>query len=606
MSQIQTIKEATSIVEIIGERVALTQVGNRYKGLCPFHGEKTPSFMVTEELGMYKCFGCGEGGDVFTFLEKYDGMTFAEALEYLADRAGIVLEKKNQASTQEEENKKTLLTALAMAADFYETQLSDPQIGKIGQEYLKKRAVTTDSRKLFRIGYAPDQWSNLTDYLIQKKKFSPEVLIAAGLTVKSQKGRYFDRFRSRLMFPLKNHRGQIVGFSGRWLGAENEREGKYINTPETEVYHKSQLFYGLAENVLAIKKEHSVVVVEGEFDMISSCQAHVRHCVAIKGSAFTADHAQLIKRYVKQVILALDADAAGIEATRRATAVLMAEGVALRVAVIPKGKDPDELARHDPQAWRQTVEHSLSVYDFLIDALSKKYNLQTIEGKKGFLEDLAPSLGTIKQAVEADYYLQKIARLLDARADLVATDLRNLIKESRLKKVNSKFQTGTNLRSVSIAKTKTDTASLLEKYFLFLLLSAKTETFKIAAEKLRELDPPLEFSDPIVKELIKRIFDFKLDFSLENFSRFLPDDLALAVSEIYLDPHFTSGFEINQWSHEYQKTLTTLRRGSLQKRLQSINSQLELLDQQNTKTAQQEQEETELLREIVNLQRQMK
>ena len=610
MSQIQTVKEATSIVEIIGERIALTQVGNRYKGLCPFHGEKTPSFMVTEELGMYKCFGCGEGGDVFTFLEKYDGMTFAEALEYLADRAGIVLEKKNQLSTQQEDEKKLLLSALSMAADFYEAQLADMKIGKIGQEYLKKRAVTADSRKLFRIGYASDQWSALTDFLIQKKKFSPKILISAGLTIKSQKGSYFDRFRSRLMFPLKNHRGQIVGFSGRWLGAENDREGKYINTPETEVYHKSQLFYGLAENVLTIKKEKSIVVVEGEFDMISSCQAHVRNCVAIKGSAFTTDHAHLIKRYVKQVILALDADAAGVEATRRAASVLTAEGVALRVVVIPSGKDPDELARRDPQAWRETVDHSLSVYDYLINALSKKYDLATIEGKKDFLEDLAPSLGTIKQAVEADYYLQKIARLLDVRADLVATDLRNLIKKSRLMKKNiSGSKTINDFRSLSSASSKIDHNSqtlLLEKYFLFLLFSAKAETFKIAVEKLRELDPPLEFEDKIVKELVRRIFDFKLEFSLENFSRFLPDDLASVVSEIYLDPHFVNGFEANKWSQEYQKTLASLRRGCLQKRLQSINSQLELLDQQNDKTAQQEQKEAELLREIVTLQRQMK
>ncbi|MDQ3007992.1 MAG: DNA primase, partial [bacterium] len=330
MSQIQEVKEASDIVALIGERIQLQRSSSNFRGLCPFHGERSPSFFVSETMQRYKCFGCGETGDVFTFLERYEAMTFGESMKYLAERAGIALTQYH--SNQEDDHKEQLLAVLNLAKEYYHYLLTTHPAGEPARAYLKERGITAESIRLFQLGYSLDSWQELLSYLHGKKKFSLELLAEAGLTVSGKQNRPYDRFRGRLMFPLTNHRGQVVGFSGRILDSE-AKEAKYINSPETTLYHKSQMLYGYSELFQEIRKKKEIIIVEGEVDVISSSQAHVNNVAAIKGSAFTADHLKLISRVAETLLFSLDMDSAGTAATKRAITLTKDHALDLRVIV---------------------------------------------------------------------------------------------------------------------------------------------------------------------------------------------------------------------------------------------------------------------------------
>lgn len=239
MSQIQAVKDATDIVEIIGSKLQLQRSGSYFRSVCPFHSEKSPSFFVSESMQRYKCFGCGESGDVYTFLEKYEGMTFHEALQFLADKAGIKLDSYRP--SQEDDERKQILEALDLAKEYYHYLLTQHKIGELARDYLKTRGSNSQSIKIFQLGFAANSWDGLVKYLHHKKKYSHEILLKAGLIL-NKGGRYYDRFRNRIIFPLKNHRGQVVGFSGRTLD-KDPKSAKYINSPETLLYHKKEMLY---------------------------------------------------------------------------------------------------------------------------------------------------------------------------------------------------------------------------------------------------------------------------------------------------------------------------------------------------------------------------
>ena len=428
----------------------------------------------------YKCFGCGESGDVITFLEKYEGMTFIEALEYLANRAGIVLQK--MAHSPADDERKVLLEILDLAREYYHYLLTDHAVGEPGREYLKNRGVTSDTVTLFQIGFAKADWDGLFVYLSKKKKYDPELIEKTGLCLKGNRGGYYDRFRNRLMFPLKNHRGQVVGFSGRVLDP-TIKEAKYINSPETSLYHKSEMLFGYAELLQHIRTAKSVIVTEGELDVIASVQAHVNNVVAVKGSVLTTQHAQLIKRVAQKVILSLDTDSAGIEATKRAIRILQPEELELRVAQIPAGKDPDELVKQDPSLWRDAVKKTLSIYAFLIEQALRVHDASTGEGKRKVMEEVGPVLGEMTHAVEQDFYIKMLAEKLSVREELVREDIRratNLGEKGyqRVKKQereqtqqNQQVQSKSNnqMDQKTVTSQPKSKRSRLETYLAFLL-----------------------------------------------------------------------------------------------------------------------------------------
>ncbi len=457
-SEIEQVKQASDIIAEIGSRISLQRVGANYRALCPFHAEKSPSFYVNESLQRYKCFGCNESGDVFTFLEKYDGMTFAEALRHLAEKAGISLSQRS--FDTQDQTRQNLLGILNQAQEYYSYLLNKHRAGEEARIYLKNRGIFSATWQLYGMGYSLNSWDGLSTYLLKKKKHNPELVAQTGLIIKGKNG-WYDRFRNRVMFPLKDMRGVVVGFSGRLLvdnqaknqkklaendksvisaqeasNSSNHEEAKYINTPETMLYHKGKMLYGFAEHRQAIREKKSIVLVEGEFDVISSAQAHVGNVAGLKGSALTLDHVTALSRTVDSIILALDADSAGMEATKRAITLLQETPLSrsapleLKVSVVPQGKDPDELARNNPNLWRETIKKSRPAYEYLITTVVAQHGIDTPISKKKILYELSPFLKKIEHAVEKEYYVQLLANLIGSSKTAVNADIESLSNRS--------------------------------------------------------------------------------------------------------------------------------------------------------------------------------
>ena len=593
MSQIKQVKDATDIVEILGERIELQKAGTNFKANCPFHSEKTPSFFVNQQMQRFRCFGCGETGDVFEFLERYEGTTFYESLEMLADRANITLEKSNFQS-KDDQQREQVLAALDLAKEYYHYLLTQHNVGQPARDYLKDRGTTKPTIDRFSLGYSLSGWDGLLKYLNGKKKYSIEVLEKAGLMIKGRSGRYYDRFRGRLMFPLKNHRGQVVGFSGRVLDPE-VKEAKYINSPETMVYHKSEMLFGLSEQFQAIRKADEVVVVEGEFDVLSSVQAKLSQVVAIKGSAFTQEQARLLKRSVSKVILALDRDEAGIEATRRAITIANDHGLELRVAdpQLLTGKDPDDLARENPKQWRQAVKQAISGYEFLIQSALDEFDQLTPEGKRQIMQRLAPVLDTIPHAVEQDFYLKKVADALNVRQDLVKKDITTVIQRQKLgNRPTKKTQSRTNAQETQPLSRKAN----LEEYALFLLLHGQPEKMPKQAERLKHIT----FHRPGVSQLIQTIQTSK-KIQLDRLMKQSPEDTQQLVFELHLHPKYINQLDQLDIDNEWKNVVDQLINLDINQEIEDIARQLNKLDRKQDRTEEDEQHQQQLLQRIVTL-----
>jgi DNA primase len=345
---VERVRAATDIVELIGHTVVLKRQGRNWVGRCPFHEEKTPSFAVNPERQFYHCFGCKKGGDVFKFVQETDKVGFLEAAERLSRRAGIAVPERRPGEARERGAKARVLDALERAAAVYEQWLGDPARGAAGRAALEARGVDHETRRAFRLGLALPGWENLVQRL--RGEFPDEVLIAAGLAARRERGGLYDRFRHRLMIPLGDGQGAVVGFGARSLAPEDTP--KYLNSPESPVYHKGAYMFGLGQARRAAEAAGEIVVVEGYFDVLALHQAGVANAVAASGTALTAEHARTLGRLVRRVVLTFDGDAAGQSAMLRSLGVLIAEGLEVRVTDLPPGTDPDELVRHGGQpAW---------------------------------------------------------------------------------------------------------------------------------------------------------------------------------------------------------------------------------------------------------------
>jgi DNA primase len=413
INPIQDIKDRLSVETLIGEYLPLKRAGINLKGICPFHSEKTPSFMVSPERNSWHCFGCSKGGDIFTFVMEMEGLEFREALEYLAKKTGIELPtyKKTEpgVSTQNER----LYKINAAAVDFYEKSLNEksPAAEKARDE-IARRKVDELTRSSFHIGFAPAEWDSLTRHLLQKG-FKENDLIAAGVVVArpAPKRGVYDRFRNRLMFPLVDIVGRTVGFSARALDP-NEKMGKYINSPESAIYHKGRFLFALNHARTEIRKRNFAILVEGQMDAISSHRVGVRNVIATSGTALTEQHLQLIRRYTSNVVLAFDVDIAGASATKRGIDMALASGINVKIAKMPAGVDPDDLCRTDPKAWGAAINQSENIIDYYFRNATAKRDLTRVEHKKAVAREVLPEVARLSDAVEKTHYLQQLAGLL--------------------------------------------------------------------------------------------------------------------------------------------------------------------------------------------------
>lgn len=402
MDQVDEVKQKIDIVELIGKYLPLKKAGRNFKGNCPFHGEKTPSFMVNQELQIFKCFGCNEGGDIYSFLQKIEGMNFYEALKTLADQAGVKLTSYRM--NGEEERYDRLVRINSLASDYYHYLLTKHKMGEKALEYLKSRKITNESIEKFKLGFAPDGWDYLTKFLNTKKKFDLSDLIAAGVAIKT-----YDRFRNRIMFPLFSARGQVLGFAGRVMPPSTD--AKYINTSETEIYHKSEMLYGLDITRSEIKSANLAIIVEGEIDTIASYQSDIKNVVAIKGSALTEKQVQLLKRFTDTIVLALDCDFAGDAASRRGIEIAEKNGLIVKVATWTNGKDPGELAISHPKDWEQAITSAVPVYDFYLNSSVSRFGLDAI-GKQKIIKEILPIFAKISDEIIKAHYILVLAKTL--------------------------------------------------------------------------------------------------------------------------------------------------------------------------------------------------
>ena len=600
MSQIREIKESNNIVEIIGERVKLEASGINFKGCCPFHNEKTPSFFVHPGMQRYRCFGCGASGDVLDFLQNYEGVTFYEALKILADRAGIEL--KEFQKSQEDEERDKLLEILNLAKEFYHYLLTEHSAGQLGRDYLKDRGTTGESIKLFQLGYSINSWDSLINYLHKKKKYSLDLIAKTGLIIQGKGGRYYDRFRGRLMFPLKNHRGQVVGFSGRIL-EKDAKEAKYINSPETALYHKSKMLYGYSELFREIKKKDKVIVVEGEFDMISSTQAHVNNIVAIKGSALTEDQVSLLARVAKTIVLSLDADSAGIKATKRAVEIVKDKELDLRVIDLKhldfiskedETKDPDDLARENPKLWREAVDAAVSVYQFLIDTALDSYDQSTPDGKRKIINELAPVIKSISHAVEKEFYLQKLSEALNVKGSLLKEDIEKF-GDKKATYVSKEEKEESQIKHKTLQEKN-------EEYLLFLTFKFEDEEFKDKMDKLSHLN----FKTAGVKQIIKTFKGWKSKFVLDKFASTLAEDLKESLISWVLNPEYEKLFKQIDLEKEWKNLFEKVEKEALRSDISQINQEISDLDSKLKRDDSEEKRLDELLALIIEKQQKIK
>ncbi len=407
MNDVEQIKERLDVAEVIGGYIPLKQAGRNLKAPCPFHQEKSASFMVSPEKGIWHCFGCGEGGDVISFVMKYEGLEFRDALQQLAQKAGIELKERVSDGGRSKQERKRLEEAVAWAVRYYqESLIKNPD----ALAYVKQRHVTRQTIKDFQIGYAPDDWNALTHFLV-KKNFNAAELLKAGLAgQRPGRSSIYDLYRGRLMFTICDAAGTPAGFTGRVL--DDEQQPKYLNTPQTSLYDKSRIIFGLHLAKDAIRESGDVVIVEGNMDVVASHQAGVKQVVAVSGTAMTTDQLKTLGRLTKNIKICFDADAAGLRATERAIELSQNLGLTLSMVRLPSGKDPDDLIQKDVQAWKQAIADAEYVVDYLFSQLEASYDLTTVTGKRLYSDRLAANIRRLADPVEQGHYIKQLAEKL--------------------------------------------------------------------------------------------------------------------------------------------------------------------------------------------------
>jgi DNA primase len=422
---IDQVRSASDIVQVVGERVPLKKAGASYKGLCPFHNEKTPSFNVVPSKQIFHCFGCGEGGDVFAFISKIDKVNFAEALKILAGRAGIELpeperdEAQRRLDEQRKKEEEEQVRLLELAAAWFHRNLEEGTEGKTALAYAEGRGLDAEARQRFQLGYAPADGRTLVA-AAQKKGFSEEALLSAGLAIRNERG-FYARFRGRLMFPIHDPKGRLCGFGGRILGPG---EPKYLNSSEGPLFNKSKLLYPWPLAKDALGKTRTALVCEGYMDAIACHQAGLQNAVASLGTALTEEHAKLLKRYVDKVALVFDADAAGLRAARRAGEPLLGAGLDVRVVRLQGAKDPDELLRREgPAALQAAVDAAQPILEFCVQAGLQAAGPQpTPHQRAAVLADSFPLLARLGSAAEADAALKAAAAAVGVSEEAAHSD----------------------------------------------------------------------------------------------------------------------------------------------------------------------------------------
>ncbi|MBR6573208.1 MAG: DNA primase [Clostridia bacterium] len=494
-SVIEEIKYRSDIESVISSYISLKRRGKNLIGLCPFHGEKTPSFTVYPESASFYCFGCKAGGDVFTFIKLIENIDYIDSVKLLAERAGITV-REDDSDDALHKLRNTIYEINREAARYYYSYLLSPE-GENCRNYFVSRGLTPETIKKFGLGAAPDKWDGLLKHL-NAKGFSTQDIYLANLVSKSTKGTYFDRFRNRAMFPIINVRGNVVGFSGRRL-SENKTEAKYVNTSDTQVYKKSQNLFGI--NISKNYCSESLILVEGNLDVISLHQAGFMNVVAPLGTAFTEEQAQMLSRYTKEVIVCFDSDEAGQKAIEKALILLGKTGVSVKILMLPVGKDPDEfLKTHKPSDFQKLIESAVPATEYKLLKAANTLDVNSDEAKLKYLNSAAEILAATDDSITVDYYLSKLSKNYGVSKTALLSKVSEIRKKKTVKAKKREFSqivSPTNYRNdVNPEKFGNERAARAEERMLSVLFK-HPDLVSVVTENLP--------TDKMITSLNKRI-----------------------------------------------------------------------------------------------------
>lgn len=561
MDDVESIKQKINIVDLLSEYLTVKKSGINFKANCPFHDEKTPSFVISPERQIFKCFGCQKSGDIFTFLMEKEGMDFKEALELLAKKAGIVLKQQ----MGKKDFKDRLFEVNLKAQEFFHYILTKHDLGKTALEYLKKRGISDFSIEEFGIGYAPNSWQSLTSFL-QKRGFTSEEIVTSGLAVFS-KNSVYDRFRGRIIFPLIDGKDKLRGFSGRVL---YKAEPKYINSPQTPIFDKSTYLFGINLAKAEIRSKKEAILVEGEMDVILSHQSGFKNVVACKGTALTEGQIELLKKFTESIKLCFDMDLAGDSASRRSIEMLEKANINIKVVEIIHGKDAADLVLEDPNLWKKSLEDALPIYDYYLTSIAKRYDVSKSSDLKRIGEELIPIWAKIFNSLERERYIEKLSAFIKTDDKVIREAIEKQKKNSEVG-----FKPLVNpIKQDNIVGVRSR-RELLEEYVMVMLVH-----------------PPADFNfvpnfpeTLLLKESFRQLYvllvlyldsiSFKSKaFNINEFSLNLPKELTEELDSLYLTELDSKLQDYKSWQKELEGAVSELKKALIKASLEKLSFEI--------------------------------
>jgi DNA primase len=574
------IKDFNDIIDVISERVHLKKAGRNYKGLCPFHAEKTPSFTVSPDKQFYHCFGCGEGGDVFTFVMKHENISFYDAIIKLAARAGITIPKNEKYKDKSKADLNEKLFAINnKAAEFFISNLKS-KFGGFCQNYLKERGISADSINKFKIGCAQDSWDSLFAHL-QNQGHSKELIEKAGLIVKKEgQSGYYDRFRKRIIFPIQSVGGNIIGFGGR---VTDSSLPKYLNSPETPIFHKGYNLYALNVAKQAARGLGYLIIVEGYLDAITPHQYGVENVCATLGTSLTENHIRLIKRYVNKAVLIFDPDEAGIKAVLRGLEMFLKTDIKVNVVALPEKLDPDNfIKKYGKTEFLKELKKSVKILDFFINYIIDKTSVDTIDDKISIVNETLPKISVVRNTIERDYYIKKLSERLKIDEKLLRQEL---VKASKYPASRTAEMGKTLSAAIRPPIPKA------EEILLRLIISNGS-----LAGHVKDLMSVEDFSDPIIKRIISKIFkllELKKELKIDNIIKEEEEDVKSLISKLLVDEILLSDDETQK---AFKDCLTKIQSDGIAKKMNEIQKLIEKAGKEKN-----EKLKEQLLKEYANI-----
>ncbi|MFA5871723.1 MAG: DNA primase [Parcubacteria group bacterium] len=598
-SDVEEVKSRINIADLIGEYIRLTRAGSNHRALCPFHNEKSPSFMVSEEKGIWHCFGCGKGGDALSFVMEMEGIGFREALEQLAQKAGVKLTKfeKGERGVEKENIKPKLYGILELATKWYEKNLWEGKGKEKVLKYLHDRGIQDESIKKFRLGYAPDGWRNLLEFLL-KKGFTIEEINKTGLLVekeisniqypisnnnlKSQisklKSNSYDRFRDRIMFPIFDVVGRIVGYSARVAPGGDEKNAKYINTPQTEIYDKGKVLYGLNFAKAEIKKADESILVEGNLDVVASHQAGFPNVIAVSGTALTQDQVKIIKRYSENVKMSFDMDAAGQAAARRSIKTCLENDLNVKIILLLSGKDAAEAIKQDKAIWKKAIEEAKNVVDYFFQEAFSRHNAKDPAGKKKIASELLNVVKDIASPVEQSHWINELAQKLGTSEEVLFDVLKKAKEKEKRQSTIEKKPT----------VTPDDKDEALEKRIVGILVNfPKTCQRKLGKVNLEDFHGAKERK---IVEIVKRLGEDydreKINSAISDYElRKYSDEAAFEAEVQFGEDSSIKNSSPTDPGNELKLYLERLQQKNIKRRITEISEDIRLAEKSGDKAA---------------------